>query len=137
MNMNNRSKKKMPKKKEEKNEGIVVRVQGPVVDVYFSGELPGIYEKVLIEMPDKKELALEVQFETGDGEVKCLAFESTDGISRGMKVKRTFSPISVPVGEKTLGRIFNVLGHPIDGKRFMGCPARKFTRERRNRRRLA
>jgi F-type H+-transporting ATPase subunit beta len=102
------------------NNGIVIRVQGPVVDVYFEGEVPNIYEALTIIMPDKKTLVLEVQFEIGDHEVKALAFGSTDGLARGVEVKRTHAPISVPVGNKTLGRIFNVLGEPIDGMKFEG-----------------
>lgn len=98
------------------NTGVIVRIAGPVVDVYFEGELPQIYEALTIELPDKKKLTLEVQFEIGDHEVKTIAFGSTDGLSRGMKVERTGKPIEVPVGEKTLGRIFNVLGQPIDGE---------------------
>ena len=105
-------------KTKKNNEGIVIRVQGPVVDVYFEGGVPEIYEALTLTMPDKSVLTLEVQFEIGDHEVKALAFGSTDGLSRGVKVQRTHSPISVPVGNKTLGRIFNVLGHPIDGKKF-------------------
>jgi F-type H+-transporting ATPase subunit beta len=100
------------------NEGIVIRVQGPVVDMYFEGEVPNIYEALTIVMPNKEVLTLEVQFEIGDHEIKALAFGSTDGLARGVNVKRTHSPIKVPVGNKTLGRIFNVLGKPIDGKAF-------------------
>jgi F-type H+-transporting ATPase subunit beta len=69
-------------------------------------------------MPNGDELTLEVEFETGNHEVKTLAFGATDGLARGMKVKRTGKPIQVPVGDKTLGRIFNVLGHAIDGQKF-------------------
>ena len=98
--------------------GIVIRIAGPVVDVYFEGEVPTIYEALTIELPNKEELTLEVQFEIGDHEVKALAFGSTDGLARGTEVKRTFSPITVPVGDKTLGRIFNVLGKTIDGEKF-------------------
>lgn len=98
--------------------GIVVRIAGPVVDVYFEGEVPTIYEALTITLPNKEELVLEVQFEIGDHEVKALAFGSTDGLSRGTEVKRTFNPIQVPVGNKSLGRIFNVLGKPIDGQKF-------------------
>jgi F-type H+-transporting ATPase subunit beta len=98
--------------------GIVIRVQGPVVDVYFEGEVPKIYEALTIVMPDKSLLTLEVQFEIGNHEVKALAFGSTDGLARGVEVTRTFAPIKVPVGNKTLGRIFNVLGNSIDGKPF-------------------
>jgi len=106
-------------KKQTKNtNGIVIRVAGPVVDVYFEGEVPTIYEALTITLPSKEELTLEVQFEIGDHEVKALAFGSTDGLSRGTEVKRTFNPIQVPVGDKTLGRIFNVLGNAIDGEKF-------------------
>jgi F-type H+/Na+-transporting ATPase subunit beta len=101
-----------------KNEGVIIAIAGPVVNVYFENELPAIYEALTVEMPDKTELVLEVQFLIGDHEVKALAFGSTDGLSRGMKVVKTGNPISVPVGEKTLGRIFNVLGQTIDGDKF-------------------
>ena len=101
-----------------KTDGIVIRVAGPVVDVYFEGEVPTIYEALTITLPNKEELTLEVQFEIGDHEVKALAFGSTDGLARGTVVKRTNAPIRVPVGEKTLGRIFNVLGNAIDGEKF-------------------
>ena len=99
-------------------EGIVIRVQGPVVDVYFEGEVPEIYEALTLTMPNNEILTLEVQFEIGNHEVKALAFGSTDGLARGVTVQRTNSPIKVPVGNKTLGRIFNVLGKVIDGKEF-------------------
>ncbi|RJQ38916.1 F0F1 ATP synthase subunit beta [Candidatus Microgenomates bacterium] len=100
------------------NEGIIVRIQGPVVDVYFEKDLPSIFEALVLTLPNKEELVLEVQFSIGDNEVKALAFGPTDGISRGTKVRRTFAPIKVPVGSKTLGRIFNVLGEAIDGEKF-------------------
>ncbi|MDP3988296.1 MAG: F0F1 ATP synthase subunit beta [Candidatus Levybacteria bacterium] len=98
-------------------EGIIVRVEGPVVDVYFQNGVPSIYEALVIDL-NGKELVLEVQFSIGDNEIKALAFGPTDGLSRGTKVKRTFSPIKAPVGIKTLGRIFNVLGNVIDGQKF-------------------
>ncbi len=104
--------------KNNKKHGIIVRIQGPVVDVYFPGSLPSIHEALIIVLPNKKKLILEVQFAIGNHEVKTLAFGSTEGLSRGMEVNRTDKPISVPVGEKTLGRIFDVLGEPIDGKTF-------------------
>jgi len=106
------------KKNITNNEGIVIRVQGPVVDVYFEGDVPAIYEALTLTLPDKSELVLEVQFEIGNHEVKSLAFGSTDGLARGTKVKRTNSNIKVPTGNRTLGRIFNVLGNPIDGQKF-------------------
>lgn len=102
----------------KKSTGIIVRIAGPVVDVYFEGEVPTIYEALEITLPNKEILTLEVQFEIGDHEVKALAFGSTDGLSRGTEVQRTFSPIQVPVGNKSLGRIFNVLGKTIDGQKF-------------------
>lgn len=108
----------MPDIKKTNNHGNIIAIAGPVVNVYFEGELPAVYEALTVALPDKTELVLEVQFLIGDHEVKSLAFGSTDGLSRGMKVIRTNKPISVPVGEKTLGRIFNVLGQTIDGKKF-------------------
>lgn len=99
-------------------DGIIIGVQGPVVDVFFENDLPSIYEALIIELPNKKELLLEVQFLIGDHGVKTLAFGPTDGLSRGIRVKRTNNPIRVPVGTKTLGRIFNVLGEPVDGEKL-------------------
>lgn len=100
------------------NNGIIIRVSGPVVDVRFPKELPSINEALIVDTKSKDQLVLEVAFSTGDKEVKTLALGSTDGIARGLTVKRTNSPIKVPVGLLTLGRIFNVLGQPIDGKSF-------------------
>lgn len=110
--------KEIKSKNNKTEEGIIVRVQGPVIDVYFEGGIPAIYEALTVVLPDKNTLTLEVEFSIGDHEVRAIAFGSTDGLSRGMKVLRTNAPISVPVGNKTLGRIFNVLGSPIDGKKF-------------------
>lgn len=104
--------------KKNNNQGIIIAIAGPVVNIYFEEELPAVYEALTITLADKSELVLEVQFLTGNHEAKTLAFGSTDGLSRGMKVTRTNNPISVPVGEMTLGRIFNVLGAPIDGMKF-------------------
>lgn len=96
------------------SEGIIIRVAGPVVDVRFDGDVPAVNEALEIDLANNEVLTLEVAFETGDKEVKTLALGSTDGLSRGMKVRRTNSPIKVPVGLPTLGRIFNVLGQTID-----------------------
>ena len=101
-------------------DGIIIAVTGPVVDVRFSENPPRVFEALIVELEDKKTLTLEVAFITGDNEVKTLALGSTDGLFRGQKVKRTRAPIKVPVGAKTLGRIFNVLGSPIDGRKFEG-----------------
>lgn len=100
-----------------KSEGIIIRVQGPVIDVRFEGKTPNVNEALIVKTKDS-ELVLEVAFITGDSEVKALAMGPTDGLTRGTIVRRTNSPIKVPVGPKTLGRIFNVLGNPIDGKSF-------------------
>ena len=106
------------KAQSKSTDGIIIRVQGPVVDVYFEDEIPKIYEALTVLLPNKEELTLEVEFLIGNHEVKTLAFGPTDGLARGTRVKRTNTPISVPVGGKTLGRIFNVLGKPIDGQKF-------------------
>ena len=103
--------------KNQKN-GIIVRIQGPVVDVRFETEAPLVNEALLIDLQGGKQLTLETALLIGDKEVKTLAMGSTDGLSRGMEVKRTFSSIKAPVGSRTLGRIFNVLGDAIDGEPF-------------------
>lgn len=96
--------------------GIVKKVIGPVVDVHFpSGKLPDLYNAVEISLPDRK-VTLEVVQEIGNGTVRCIALASTDGISRGLEAVDTGAPINMPVGEATLGRMFNVVGEPIDGK---------------------
>ena len=96
--------------------GHVVQVQGSVVDVEFkNGKLPEIYEALEVLIPDQEPLTLEVEKHLGEGWVRCVSMNTTDGMQRGMPTRRTFAPISVPVGPTTLGRIFNVLGHPVDG----------------------
>jgi F-type H+-transporting ATPase subunit beta len=95
--------------------GQVVQVLGGVVDVVFpEGDLPEIYESIEILRPDALSIVLEVQRHLGDNWARCVAMDTTDGLQRGMPVRRTHSPIMVPVGEESLGRIFNVLGRPID-----------------------
>jgi F-type H+-transporting ATPase subunit beta len=96
--------------------GHVVQIQGSVVDVEFKNEkLPEIYEALEVLIPDHDPLVLEVEKHLGEGWVRCVSMNTTDGMQRGMPTRRTFAPISVPVGPTTLGRIFNVLGHPVDG----------------------
>lgn len=96
--------------------GIVKRVIGSVVDIFFpTGELPKIYNAEEIQLKDRK-VTLEVQQQLGDRTVRCIAMSSTDGISLGCEALDTGAPITMPVGEATLGRMFNVLGEPIDGK---------------------
>ncbi|GHT60613.1 ATP synthase subunit beta 2 [Endomicrobiia bacterium] len=94
--------------------GTVIRVQGAIVDFRFEGAVPEVYEALLVKMLDGRDLILETMFEMDNSEVRTIAMGSTDGMRRGMEAVRTFAPICVPVGEKTLGRIFNVLGQPID-----------------------
>lgn len=94
--------------------GSVVQVMGPVVDVKFDeGHLPSIYNALTMQLGDDI-LTVEVAQHIGDNTVRCIAMASTDGLSRGVTVTDTKKPISVPVGRETLGRIFNVLGEPVD-----------------------
>ncbi|MEX2043308.1 MAG: F0F1 ATP synthase subunit beta, partial [Patescibacteria group bacterium] len=93
--------------------GAIVQIIGPVVDVRFEGALPDIHEALFVA---KGGLALEVQQHLGSGVVRAVAMSSTEGLERGRSVGRTKAPISVPVGKPVLGRMFNVLGEPIDGK---------------------
>ena len=97
--------------------GTVVQVTGPVVDCRFPTEsLPEIYNAVQIKDDERKiDLTIEVAQHLGDDMVRCIALSSTDGLVRGMAAVDTEAPITVPVGEQTLGRIFNLLGEAIDG----------------------
>jgi len=99
--------------------GTTVQIIGAVVDVVFSNEaLPKIYDALII---DDTETTLEVQQQLGDGVVRTIAMGSSEGLKRGMSVSNTGGPISVPVGEKTLGRIMDVLGKPIDNAGDIGA----------------
>ncbi len=100
----------------ELNKGKVKQVIGPVVDIEFSEDnLPKLMNAIKIEIDDKV-VVVEVAQHTGDNTVRCISMDSTDGFVRGMEAIDTGAPISVPVGEETLGRMYNVLGEPIDGK---------------------
>jgi len=94
-------------------EGKIIQVMGPVVDVEFDGYLPEINEAIEVE-DFKQRLVLEVAAHIGDNRVRTIAMDLTEGLVRGQKCKATGSPIKVPVGEAVLGRIFNVLGDPVD-----------------------
>jgi F-type H+-transporting ATPase subunit beta len=111
--------------------GKVIQITGPVIDVEFPpGELPNIYNALRIERPKEAQrafsegesaseeatLVVEVQQHLGNNWVRTVAMSTTDGLSRGLDAVDTGAPISVPVGEVTLGRVFDVLGNPIDGK---------------------
>ncbi len=96
-----------------KTTGTIKRIIGPVIDVAFPNELPSIYTALTVKKDDKS-ITLEVEQHIGGNIVRTVAMDSTDGLARGMEVTNTNAPISVPVGKETLGRIFNVLGVPID-----------------------
>ncbi len=96
--------------------GKVVQVIGPVVDVEFpAGRLPGLLNALIVEK-EKSPVVIEVEQHLGNNWVRCVAMDTTEGIRRGTDVSDTGAPITVPVGPATLGRMFNVLGQPIDGK---------------------
>ena len=102
--------------------GEIVQVIGPVVDVEFplDKDLPDINNALRVTNNNGDTLVLEVTLELGDGVLRTISMESTDGLRRGMEVEDTGAPISVPVGKDTLGRVFNVLGDPIDGGPALG-----------------
>ncbi|MBR4753880.1 MAG: F0F1 ATP synthase subunit beta [Lachnospiraceae bacterium] len=101
----------------DKNIGKITQIIGAVLDIKFSeGHLPEINEAINVRHEDGSLLVVEVAQHLGDDTVRCIAMGSTDGLVRGMDAEATGAPITVPVGENTLGRIFNVLGQPIDEK---------------------
>ena len=104
------------------SKGEIVQVSGPVVDVEFplDKDLPDINNALRVTNNNGDTLVLEVTLELGDGVLRTISMESTDGLRRGMEVEDTGAPISVPVGKDTLGRVFNVLGDPIDGGPALG-----------------
>src|SRR6266478_9837080 len=100
---------------DKKNTGSIVEIKGVVLDAVFPNQLPAIYSALSIQT-DHGELIAEVQQHLGDDRVRAVAMDSTDGLARGTEVLDTGAPISVPVGELTLGRLWNVTGDPIDEK---------------------
>ena len=96
--------------------GSITQIIGPVVDVRFEGKLPEIYTALRIPREEGNDLILEVVQHIGSGEVRTIAMDITDGLWRGQEVENTGKPISVPVGEAVLGRMFDVIGSPIDEK---------------------
>ena len=98
------------------NTGKLLEIKGVVVDAVFPGKLPEIYSALRIPRPDGTDLIAEVQQHLGDDRVRAVAMDATDGIARGTDVFDTGGPISVPVGDVTLGRVWNVLGEPVDDK---------------------
>ena len=107
----------MAEAKKTKNAGVITQIIGAVLDIRFQeGDLPEIYDAIHIPTKDGNTLVVEVSQHLGDDTVRCIAMGPTDGLVRGMEAIATGAPISVPVGEETLGRMFNVLGDPIDEK---------------------
>ncbi|MBQ6876096.1 MAG: F0F1 ATP synthase subunit beta [Lachnospiraceae bacterium] len=101
----------------ETNTGKITQIIGAVLDIKFSeGKLPDINDAIVITRKDGEKLTVEVSQHLGDDTVRCIAMGPTDGLVRGMAAVSTGAPITVPVGEITLGRIFNVLGEPIDNQ---------------------
>ena len=99
-----------------KNTGTVVQIMGPVLDIRFpDGKLPQLLSAIDVPMHDRVIVA-EVAQHIGDNVARCIAMSSTDGLARGAEAIDTGAPISVPVGDETLGRVFNLLGQPIDEK---------------------
>lgn len=96
--------------------GVITQIMGPVVDVQFQNHVPAIYNALTLQHPNGTQLTLEVEQELSTTDVRCIALGPTDGLSRGIEVTDTGAPITVPVGEETLGRIFNVVGEVIDEK---------------------
>ena len=100
---------------QNQNVGKVVEIKGVVIDAVFAERLPGIYSALRIERgDDEPDMIAEVQQHLGDDRVRAVAMDATDGLPRGVDVIDTGAPITVPVGKATLGRLFNVLGEPID-----------------------
>src|SRR5437868_4046486 len=98
------------------NVGTLIEIKGVVVDAVFPNRLPEIYSALRITRPEGGELIAEVQQHLGDDRVRAVAMDTTDGLARGTEIVDTGSSISVPVGEVTLGRLWNVIGDPIDEK---------------------
>jgi F-type H+-transporting ATPase subunit beta len=97
--------------------GRITEIKGGVVDAKFPvGNMPNIYDAVIVKNDSGDDLVLEVENHLGEGEVRCVAMGPTPGLKRGMPVIATGGPIQVPVGEQVLGRVLNVLGEPVDGK---------------------
>src|ERR671933_351578 len=109
----------MPDENSNQQSGRIVEIKGVVIDAVFASALPEIDNAIRIDIPardgqEARTLIAEVQQHLGDDRVRAVAMDSTDGLARGLEVVDTGGPISVPVGEPTLGRIWNVIGEPVD-----------------------
>ena len=117
----------MPDQNNGQNVGKVIEIRGVVIDAVFTDDLPEIYTALKIELPDGKgDLIAEVQQHLGDDRVRAVAMDATDGIPRGVDVVDTGAPITVPVGKQTLGRLWNVLGDPIDHGEELAADAERW-----------
>jgi F-type H+/Na+-transporting ATPase subunit beta len=121
----------MPDQNKGQNVGKVVEIKGVVIDAVFADRLPEINTALRIELPERDgrpaiDLIAEVQQHLGDDRVRAVAMDATDGIPRGVDVIDTGAPITVPVGKQTLGRLFNVLGDPIDEGKAMADDAERW-----------
>jgi len=107
--------------------GKIAQIIGPVIDVTFESgvTLPKIYDSLEITRENGSLLVLEVQQHTGENMVRCIAMDSTDGLSRGITVVSTGAPIQMPIGKDVFGRLFNVNGDPIDGFKTISQKRRK------------
>ena len=94
--------------------GTITQIMGPIIDVRFTESVPKVYNALEMKRQDGSMLMLEVEQQLSTSEVRCIAMGPSEGLSRGMEVSDTGAPITVPVGEETLGRIFNVIGQVID-----------------------
>lgn len=111
-------------------DGVIKSITGVVIDVYFESDIPEIQTALIVNHEDGREIVMEVAQHLGLNRVRCIAMQSTDGLTRGLAVKNTGAPIAVPVGEKALGRLFNTLGQPLDGKGALkDAPTRPIHRE--------
>jgi F-type H+-transporting ATPase subunit beta len=111
----------MPEQDSNQQTGRIVEIKGVVIDAVFPNGLPEIYNALRIDIPERegqpaRPLISEVQQHLGDDRVRAVAMDSTDGLARGLEVVDTGGPISVPVGDPTLGRVWNVIGEPVDEK---------------------
>ena len=103
-------------KEMKENKGVIEQIIGPVLDIYFENDLPNIKDALEIKTKDGKKIVLEVALHLGVNRVRAISMNDTSGLQKGLEVISTGAPISVPVGKKSLGRLFNVLGETIDGK---------------------
>src|SRR5262249_44510309 len=115
------SRSRMPNEQNGQNVGKVIEIKGVVIDAVFPDRLPEIYSALRVTAPGQNgdeaiDLVCEVQQHLGDDRVRAVAMDTTDGLARGVDIVDTGAPISVPVGEVTLGRLWNVLGQAIDNK---------------------